>query len=419
MPHEHEHPAAEDIPESDPDECVGVHVKKAELHIRDIHEAKLLIQELNRSGVGEDISDEEFLAYFDQLAPGPPWIDLRAGLTEEDLGQQYVDHALCRFRYYKYKLPQPKEEPHGDNLLEEEEDDKEEREYLATLTKKQLLFLEEDDATSEEDDNLMDKTEDDCSMEFLEEKGFFISFEEDGTLDWFFYSAYCECASLSDYQRLVLKNYGGTEYSMWSVYPSYRHSYDIEREYLKYCQELSKQLKWMEDYVDICRSSVKWGKISSRGAFQAIKIAATSFPKITPTLAYNGFDYKERICYYHTWFKEYDRLYFEIWRRVTKGTSFRKAMEDVCKMNKFPVRQGLMQTALDHEYTMTLMEEDFHTCTAAIRPGVKEDKAKELIADGVKKLVNMPKSYEDYIRKKIEIACITGILPSEKTEATV
>ncbi|KAF7041280.1 hypothetical protein CFC21_051098 [Triticum aestivum] len=235
----------------------------------------------------------------------------------------------------------------------------------------------------------MDKTEDDCSMEFLEEKGFFISFEEDGTLDWFFYPAYCECASLSDYQRLVLKNYGGTEYNMWSDYHSYLHSYDIEREYLKYCKELSKRLKWMEDYVDTCRSSVKWGKISSRGAFQAIKIAATSFPKITPTLAYNGFD------------------------------SFRKAMEDVCKMNKFPVRQGLMQTALDHEYTMTLMEEDFHTCTAAIRPAVKEDKAKELIADGVKKLVNMPKSYEDYIRKKIEIARIIGILPSEKTVATV
>uniref|UniRef100_A0A453IT06 Uncharacterized protein n=1 Tax=Aegilops tauschii subsp. strangulata TaxID=200361 RepID=A0A453IT06_AEGTS len=127
----------------------------------------------------------------------------------EGLVQQYVDHALCRFRYYKYKLQlsQPKEEPHGDNLLEEEEDDKEEREYLATLTEKQLLFLEEDDATSEEDDNLMDKTEHDCNMEFLEEKGFFISFEEDGTLDWFFYPAYCECASLSDYQRLVLKNY--------------------------------------------------------------------------------------------------------------------------------------------------------------------------------------------------------------------
>ncbi|XP_044360102.1 uncharacterized protein [Triticum aestivum] len=202
----------------------------------------------------------------------------------------------------------------------------------------------------------MDKTEDDCSMEFLEEKGFFISFEEDGTLDWFFYPAYCECASLSDYQRLVLKNYGGTEYNMWSDYHSYLHSYDIEREYLKYCKELSKRLKWMEDYVDTCRSSVK---------------------------------------------------------------SFRKAMEDVCKMNKFPVRQGLMQTALDHEYTMTLMEEDFHTCTAAIRPAVKEDKAKELIADGVKKLVNMPKSYEDYIRKKIEIARIIGILPSEKTVATV
>lgn len=288
------------------------------------------------------------------------------------------------------------------------------------MKEKLLLFFGEDDTTSEEDDNLKDKTEDDCNMEFLEEKGFFISFEKDGTLDWFFHPAYCKCASLSDYQRLVLRNYGGTEYSMWSDYHSYLHSYDIELEYLKYCEELSKRLKWMEDYVDICRPSVKWGKISPRGAFQAIKIAATSFPKITPTLAYNGFDeYKQRICYYHTWFKEYDGLYFEIWRRVTKGTSFRKALEDVCKMNRFPVRQGLMQTALDHEYTMTLMKEDFHTCTSAIRPGVTEDKAKELIADGVKKLVNMPKFYEDYIKKKIQIAHIVGILPSEKTEATV
>lgn len=65
---------------------------------------------------------------------------------------------------------------------------------------------------------------------------------------------------------------------------------------------------------------------------------------------------------------------------------------------------------------MTLLEKDFQTCTAAIRPGVEEDEAKELIADAVKKRVVKPKFYEDYIRKKVEITHIVGILPSKKTE---
>ncbi|KAM3230589.1 hypothetical protein ACQJBY_061017 [Aegilops geniculata] len=326
---QHEHPAAEeadaakDIHEYDPDECV-VDVKTAEWHIQDRHEAKLLIEQLNQSGLGEDISDQEFLAYFNKLARGPPRFNLKAGLEDKDLDQQLIDHALCRFRYYKYKLTQPKEELHADNLLEEGEDDKEEREYLAMLKEKQLLYREEGDTTSEEDeteaDNLMDKNEADFNLEFLEENRFFISFEKDGTLDWFFHPAYCKCASLSDYERLVLQNYGGTEYTRWSYYHSYLHSYDVEQEYVKYCEELSKQLKWMEDYIDIDPSSIKWDYISSRGAFQAIKIAATSFPKITPTLAYIGYDgCKESMGYRHIYLKEYDGLYFEIWQRVKKG----------------------------------------------------------------------------------------------------
>ena len=76
---------------------------------------------------------------------------------------------------------------------------------------------------------------------------------------------------------------------MWRDYHSYLHSYDIEQEYVKYCEELSKRLKvcitdhvkeivlfcsmlsnffglttlfslwqqWMECYVDICRKSIK------------------------------------------------------------------------------------------------------------------------------------------------------------------
>ncbi|XBH86792.1 hypothetical protein VPH35_074381 [Triticum aestivum] len=421
---QYEHPdaeeadAAKDIHEYDPDECV-VDVKTAEWHIQDRHEAKLLIEQLNQSGLGEDISDQEFLAYFNKLARRPPWFNLKAGLEEKDLDQQLIDHALFPLVEKGPLLTQPKEELHAGNLLEEGEDDKEEREYLAMLKEKQLLYREEGDTTSEEDeteaDNLMDKNEADFNLEFLEENRFFISFEKDGTLDWFFHPAYCECASLSNYERLVLQNYGGTEYTRWSYYHSYLHSYDVEQEYVKYCEELSKQLKWMEDYIDIDPSSIKWDYVSSRGAYQAIKIAATSFPKITPTLAYNGYDEcKESMGYHHIYLKECDGLYFEIWQRVKKG------MVSVCTSKQllppFPLRQSLMQIALGNEFTMTSLEKDFRTCTAAIRPGVEEDEAKELIADAVKKRVDKPKFYDDYIRKKIEIAHIVGILPSEKTE---
>ncbi|KAE8780261.1 hypothetical protein D1007_46659 [Hordeum vulgare] len=367
----HEHPAEEagaanDIDESDSDERV-VDVNKPEWQIQDRHEAELLIEKLNQSGLGEDISVQEFLAYYDQLASGRPWIVLKPSLEEKVIDQQCIDHALCRFRYYKYKLTQPKEELHADSLLEEGEDDKEQREYLAMLKEKQLLYREEVDTSEEEDDNLMDKTladnlidktEADFNLEFLEENSFFISFEKDGT-------------------------------------------------------ELITLL------------FVQWDRISSRGAYQAIKIAATSFPNITPTLAYNGYyGCRESMGYQHTWLKEYDDLYFEIWRLVKKGTSFRAALEVVCELSRFPLRQHLMQTALGHDFTMTRLEKDVlqsieifplsDVWSACLQ--VEEDGAKELIADAVKKRVNKPKFYDDYIRRKTEIAHIVGILPSEKTE---
>uniref|UniRef100_A0A453ITE3 Uncharacterized protein n=2 Tax=Aegilops tauschii subsp. strangulata TaxID=200361 RepID=A0A453ITE3_AEGTS len=124
---------------------------------------------------------------------------------------------------------------------------------------------------------------------FIKEQGYFKRFETDGTLDWSFPSDYINCALLNDYQRLVPRNYGGSEYIRWSEYHEYLNSYEIEQEYVEYSEELAKQLKWMEDYIHFDRPSFKYDFISSRGAYQAIKIAATGFRGITPALAYNGY----------------------------------------------------------------------------------------------------------------------------------
>ncbi|KAM0832991.1 hypothetical protein ACQ4PT_064547 [Festuca glaucescens] len=109
---------------------------------------------------------------------------------------------------------------------------------------------------------------------------------------------------------------------------------------------------------------------------------------------------RESMAYDATWFKEYDDLYFEIWRRVTQKScmtfglnnvqiSFEDALEEVCKLNSTrPARKTLHR--------------------------VIEEKARKLIAEAVQMLVDKPKSYEQYIRKKIEIARIIGILPPDE-----
>ncbi|CAM0871347.1 unnamed protein product [Alopecurus aequalis] len=382
-------------------------------------EVELLIQELNDLGKGEYISNEEFLDYYKRLcSSGSGWIDRTVCLEDEELDEQENRHALYRLRYYKHMFKQQassKEELHGDeskednhpSLLHKSED------YCNQEFLKEDLYYEK--LKEDRHQRLLHKSEDDCHGEYLEEEGLFKRFEEETAFDWFFHPDYLGCPSVNDYQCLVLKNYGGTEYTRWSEYHEYLNSYEIELEYAKYYEELTKQLKWMEDYVDTHGPSVKWSKISSRGAYQAMKIAATSFHKITPSLAYNAyFECKENMVYDYTFFKELDGVYFDIWRRITHEKSFKEALREVYNLNRFPSRQRIVKAALELNDTMKRMEEEFNTCTAAITPEV-EDKAQELIEEAVKKQVNKPKCYEQYIRKKMHIARIIGILDSEES----
>ncbi|XP_020193265.1 uncharacterized protein [Aegilops tauschii subsp. strangulata] len=365
--HEQEHP--KHFQESDPNEIV--HAKEENKHVQ---EANHLIEQLNElGGMGEDISEEEFLAYHDKLPRIPCYIVARK-LTNEELDEQDLRHALCRFRYYKYKL---KEEGKEDTF------------------------------------DLKDVSEAECDQAFLKKQRFFRRFEEISTLDWYFHPDYCKDPSLSDYQRLVLRNYGSSEYARWTEYHEFLHSHDVEEEYVKFCEELFKKLEWMEGYLDFPRPSHKWDRISSRGALQAIKLASTTFQKITASLAYYGyFECKQSMAYDRTWYKDLDGVHFEIWCRVTeKQMSFRDALAEVCKLNRFPLRQRRLEGALKRDYTMERLESEYHTCTAKVPPGTEKDKAKELIAKAVKNRLNKPKTYAQYISKKIHIARVAGILP--------
>ncbi|BAS76419.1 Os01g0970200 [Oryza sativa Japonica Group] len=249
---------------------------------KNVEEANLITQELNDLGLGEDISTDKFRGYLCQLPQerDSP-VDISTQLNFDQLDAQNELHELYRVKYYK---------------LEE------------------VLMCFENDGT-------LDSVDDEVLWEVL--KCF------DYTFVWYFHPEYCKLAALVDYQRLVIKNYG-CMYANWDRYHMYFNTYDVEKQYAKYYVELSKKLKW--------------GKVSNRGLYQAVKIA-TGFPKITAKLAYLGFH-----------------------------MSFRDAMKEVYELNRFPVRQQKMKYVLE-----------INDCSQW-EAEVAEDEVLGLIAEAVKKL---------------------------------
>ncbi|KAL6642780.1 hypothetical protein ACP70R_020961 [Stipagrostis hirtigluma subsp. patula] len=345
---------------------------------KDLQETNDAVKRLNELGLGENISSDEFLEDHKKL-PTDPVVDTYTKMDYKQMIPHYVRHARYRIRYYK--------------LSQKASEDK----LNAELKDMDLLEKE------------------DFSEEFLDQMRYFKHFESDGTLDWSFDPDLCRLEALDDYQRLVPLNYDGCEYADWDRYRVFFHSYETHQEYLDYCKELSKKLNWMEDYVQIEVTSLKWGMISTRGAYQAIKIAS-GFSKITRGLAYTGyFEYIQNLRFDQVFFKDLDGVYFEIWLRVTKQEkSFIDALEEVYELNKFPLRQDRMKYALENDYSD--MEKEFHTCTASVTSEVTEDRAHELIAEAVQKLMEKPKFYEHYIRKKLAVAQIIGLIPMDRIE---
>ncbi|XP_072151465.1 uncharacterized protein [Setaria viridis] len=350
-------------------------------------EADLLIQQLNELGVGEDIDQEELQRYYEQLPCEPPRVDTSLQLDDEQIKKLQVHHVLCRIKYYKVTQQGRKDDPHDAEL----EDDY----HLCRLKEKHKCFVE--DETKLDGDHILD---------YLDNEGLLVYIEKDYTFDWSF--KYLTVAALDNYQRLVPQNC----YVHWDDYCNYFHKYEIELEYLDFWEELSKQLKWMEDYIHTGWPTLKWRRICSRGESQAIN-TATGFSNITVRLAHAAY-YVGSLAHMNVefcWYKELDGVYFEIWKRVTKlrfAKSFREALDDVYKLDKFPLRHHLMKYAL--ESNCFEMEMEFRNCTEGITE-VTEEKAQELIADAITKLRTRPKFYAQYIRKKMEIARAIGIIP--------
>ncbi|XP_044431284.1 uncharacterized protein [Triticum aestivum] len=223
-------------------------------------------------------SKKDYRVYLNQL-PGRPDVDISTKLDAVQLKELNVRHALYRLKYYQLSQNVP------------------------------------------EDKLCYDKLKEDYPPSRLEKESFFKCYEEDGKLGWSFHPDYCQLAGLEDYQRLVPRNYGGYEYVDWDEYHKEFNSYEIEQEYVKYCEELSKKLKWMEAYVLKEQTSLMRGMILTRGTYQAMKIA-TDFLKIHANLAFSGFyEWFKSMAFDVTNYKEFDVLYYETWQRCNQEVS--------------------------------------------------------------------------------------------------
>ncbi|KAM0848276.1 hypothetical protein ACQ4PT_054494 [Festuca glaucescens] len=115
------------------------------------------------------------------------------------------------------------------------------------------------------------------------------------------------------------------------------------------------------------------------------------------------------VCSYN----ELDGVYYEIWQRCADEKKFRDALDEVYKLNRFPLRQDRMRAALENDTFCSDLEEEFLSCTTCLKDvndkaQTTEEKARELIAEALSK--EKPKFYEDYCRKKIDIARAIGLI---------
>ncbi|BAD87242.1 hypothetical protein [Oryza sativa Japonica Group] len=72
--------------------------------VEEEEEAEPMIQEMDELGLGESITDEEYLACLGNLPHGPPRPDTKTKLQGEQLHDLYIRHTVYRLKYYKKSI---------------------------------------------------------------------------------------------------------------------------------------------------------------------------------------------------------------------------------------------------------------------------------------------------------------------------
>ncbi|CAL5000230.1 unnamed protein product [Urochloa decumbens] len=216
--------------------------------------------------------------------------------------------------------------------------------------------------------------------------------------DWTFNNEFYDLAELGDYQRICPTRKAENEYYNWEEYQLTLSSYETDEDYVKYCDELSKRIKWVEEHRHL--DNREFSKIKHRGFKQAMKIAS-EFSHLPYSLAVRG--YEEHIWYMRPEMilKDLDKLCFEIWKRVFKQKmDFRQALEDILATNMFPSLSPLIKAEIEGSFCILSMQ--FEICKEHIPENVELDdllgKINYVVFESLK-----PKTYVSYVTKKLEI----------------
>ncbi|TVU30613.1 hypothetical protein EJB05_22243, partial [Eragrostis curvula] len=214
--------------------------------------------------------------------------------------------------------------------------------------------------------------------EILEENQFFVGYEED--LDWVFHPEHIILSGLDDYQRLA------AEYMMWKEYRLIFSDYASDKEYVEYCIEMSKKLKWIKSYVHMPEDSLKWTKLRNKAIIQALKIA-TGYPHIFPTLIWQRYtEYFWRLRADHAFHDTLHAVCFEVWKLVAKEKKqFRDAFKEVHSGYMFPVSSDRLNRELSRDQDDDdSIEHQFNTYVAGIPETAPENEVHEKIVEAIR-----------------------------------
>ncbi|XP_066330261.1 uncharacterized protein [Miscanthus floridulus] len=178
--------------------------------------------------------------------------------------------------------------------------------------------------------------------------------------------------------------------------------------------------------TDLEDRKLQWKGFEALSFLRALKIAV-GFRKIYRKLFFSSVqEFLWSIRFDCTCHNECARLYFEIWKRVTKQEmDFYRALRQIHEQNICPLFSVLMEPELKYEENPKnhspkpgSIKNTYDTFLAEIPADATEHLAQQLIKDAVKKIVPKQKAYYDYIKKKLEVAEKIQLIPCESQSTT-
>jgi hypothetical protein len=228
--------------------------------------------------------------------------------------------------------------------------------------------------------------------------------------EWYFHPEQCKLAGLDDYQRLVLRDDFLFLYGDWDYYRLTYHTYQGDLEYVHFCDELSKKIKWIEDETALFGD--QWPRYELVAFLQSLEIAV-QFPNIFARSVISGLnEHLDSLRFYLDSRKDWDGVYLEIWKRVAKyKVKFDEVLMQLHEENIFPFRRHEIKSALD-DPGVSLIKYNYENFVDRIDAKFSEDEARPLLVEAVEKMFPRRKNYLDYARKKMEIAVRIGLIPN-------